>query len=125
MRQRLPNRRASKTFAFACGGMNYVATISLFDDGRLAEIFLTNRPARRRCIPAWYRTRSAHGPKGDAMTRLPQTVFVIRLEAAPGAFVSYALFSKSYFVNSACAVSRCARNNRIYSETIKQESENA
>jgi ribonucleoside-diphosphate reductase alpha chain len=41
-RERLPNRRASETFAFQCGGMNYVATISLFDDGRLAEIFLTN-----------------------------------------------------------------------------------
>jgi ribonucleoside-diphosphate reductase alpha chain len=41
-RERLPNRRASKTFAFQCGGMNYAATVSHFDDGRLAEIFLTN-----------------------------------------------------------------------------------
>ena len=41
-RERLPNRRGCETFAFQCGGMNYAATISLFDDGRLAEIFLTN-----------------------------------------------------------------------------------
>ena len=41
-RKRLPNRRASETFAFVCGGMNYVATVSLFDNGSLAEIFLTN-----------------------------------------------------------------------------------
>jgi ribonucleoside-diphosphate reductase alpha chain len=41
-RERLPNRRASESFAFQCGRMNYVATISRFDDGRLAEIFLTN-----------------------------------------------------------------------------------
>ena len=41
-RDRLPNRRASESFAFQCGRMSYVATISRFDDGRLAEIFLTN-----------------------------------------------------------------------------------
>jgi ribonucleoside-diphosphate reductase alpha chain len=41
-RERLDNRRASQTFAFQCGGMNYAATVSRFDDGRLAEIFLTN-----------------------------------------------------------------------------------
>jgi ribonucleoside-diphosphate reductase alpha chain len=42
MRERLPNRRAAESFAFQCGRMNYVATISRFDDGRIAEIFLTN-----------------------------------------------------------------------------------
>jgi hypothetical protein len=41
-RERLPNRRASESFGFLCGGMNYVATVSRFADGRLAEIFLTN-----------------------------------------------------------------------------------
>jgi hypothetical protein len=41
-RERLPNRRASALFSFRCGGMNYVATISRFNDDRLAEIFLTN-----------------------------------------------------------------------------------
>ncbi len=41
-RERLPNRRASESFAFSCAGMNYVASISQFPDGRLAEIFLTN-----------------------------------------------------------------------------------
>ena len=41
-RQRLPDRRLSESFGFTCGGMAYVATVSRFDDGRLAEIFLTN-----------------------------------------------------------------------------------
>lgn len=41
-RQRLSNRRASETFALECAGLAYVATISRFDDGRIAEIFLTN-----------------------------------------------------------------------------------
>lgn len=44
-RQRLPNRRASETFALECAGLSYVATISRFDDGRIAEIFLSNHKA--------------------------------------------------------------------------------
>ena len=41
-RRRLPNRRASETFAIHCNGLDYIATISHFDDGRIGEIFLTN-----------------------------------------------------------------------------------
>ena len=42
-RQRLPNRRASTTFAFECNGLHYLATISFFASTRpLAEIFLSN-----------------------------------------------------------------------------------
>jgi hypothetical protein len=41
-RQRLPTRRASEQIAFACGGFNFIATVSRFHDGRIAEIFLTN-----------------------------------------------------------------------------------
>ena len=44
-RQRLSNRRASETFSFRWLNMNFVATISRFDDGRLAEIFLSNHQA--------------------------------------------------------------------------------
>jgi hypothetical protein len=44
-RQRLPNRRASKQFTFTCNGLDYIATISFFPDGRLAEIFLNNAKA--------------------------------------------------------------------------------
>jgi ribonucleoside-diphosphate reductase alpha chain len=44
-RQRLPNRRASETFALRCAGLAYVATVSRFDDGRIAEIFLSNHKA--------------------------------------------------------------------------------
>jgi hypothetical protein len=45
MRQKLPNRRSSETFAFECNGMAYRATVSRFPDGRLAEIFLSNAKA--------------------------------------------------------------------------------
>jgi hypothetical protein len=41
-RRRLPNRRHAETFAVECNGLKYTATISRFDDGRLAEIFLSN-----------------------------------------------------------------------------------
>jgi hypothetical protein len=44
-RERLPNRRDSETFTLECAGLAYVATISRFEDGRLAEIFLTNHKA--------------------------------------------------------------------------------
>lgn len=40
-RKRLPDRRASETFALECAGLKYVATISRFADGRLGEIFLS------------------------------------------------------------------------------------
>ena len=42
-RLRLPNRRASETFAFDCGPHRYIATVSYFPGtDRLAEIFLGN-----------------------------------------------------------------------------------
>lgn len=41
-RRALPNRRASETYSFCWQGMWFTATISRFDDGALAEIFLTN-----------------------------------------------------------------------------------
>jgi ribonucleoside-diphosphate reductase alpha chain len=44
-RQRLPNRRLSETFALACNGLSYLVTISRFQDGRLAEIFISNSKA--------------------------------------------------------------------------------
>jgi hypothetical protein len=44
-RQRLPNRRRSESFGFECNGLNYTATASWFDDGRLGEIFLGNHRA--------------------------------------------------------------------------------
>jgi ribonucleoside-diphosphate reductase alpha chain len=44
-RQRLPNRRGCVTFAFACAGIPYLATVSRFPDGRLAEVFLSNGKA--------------------------------------------------------------------------------
>jgi hypothetical protein len=41
-RARLPNRRASRQFTFTCNNLQYVATVSFFPDGRLAEIFFGN-----------------------------------------------------------------------------------
>lgn len=45
MRERLPNRRASQQLTFVCNDLKYVATVSFFVDGRLAEIFLSNAKA--------------------------------------------------------------------------------
>jgi hypothetical protein len=42
VRERLPTRRASEQIAFACGEFDFIATVSRFHDGRIAEIFLTN-----------------------------------------------------------------------------------
>jgi hypothetical protein len=39
-RQRLPDRRESRIFDFDCGRHHYIATVSFFEDGRLAEIFI-------------------------------------------------------------------------------------
>jgi ribonucleoside-diphosphate reductase alpha chain len=41
-RERLPNRRASETFVVETAGLGYTATVSYFDDGRIAELFLSN-----------------------------------------------------------------------------------
>src|SRR5262245_36490466 len=52
MRQRLPNRRQTQTFNFACGRFTYVASVSFYPDGRLAEIFLGNGKAGSDCDTA-------------------------------------------------------------------------
>jgi hypothetical protein len=44
-RERLPNRRLSETIAFTCNDLKYVASISRYPDGRLAEIFISNAKA--------------------------------------------------------------------------------
>jgi ribonucleoside-diphosphate reductase alpha chain len=41
-RMRLPNRRVCESFAFQCAGLPYIASISRFPDGDLAEIFISN-----------------------------------------------------------------------------------
>ena len=41
-RRRLPHRRPSSSFDFEYAGLRYIATVSFFPDGRLAEIFLQN-----------------------------------------------------------------------------------
>ncbi len=39
-RQRLSNRRKSENISFEHAGVNFVASVSRFPDGKLAEIFL-------------------------------------------------------------------------------------
>ena len=39
-RERLPNRRGAETIVFEHGGRRWRATVGLFGDGRLAELFL-------------------------------------------------------------------------------------
>jgi hypothetical protein len=45
LRERLPNRRSSETFAFTCDSRRFLATVSRFGDGRLAEIFISDSRA--------------------------------------------------------------------------------
>jgi hypothetical protein len=42
MRRHLTNRRRSQTTNFEVDGQKYVATVSLFDDGRLGELFINS-----------------------------------------------------------------------------------
>jgi hypothetical protein len=44
-RHRLPNRRGAETFDLEAAGQRYCTTIGRFDDGRLAEIFISNSKA--------------------------------------------------------------------------------
>ena len=51
-RQRLPNRRASHQFSFECNSLRYVATVSFFADGDLAEYFwVMRKPAVTATAP--------------------------------------------------------------------------
>jgi ribonucleoside-diphosphate reductase alpha chain len=44
-RQRLPDRRASEIFSFQSMGMHFTASVSRYDDGRIAELFIDNHKA--------------------------------------------------------------------------------
>ena len=44
-RARLPNRRASTTFVIESQGLAFTVTVSAFDTGELAELFITNHHA--------------------------------------------------------------------------------
>jgi hypothetical protein len=41
-RQRLPNRRACESFEFRHDGFAFTASVGYFQDGRVAEIFLSS-----------------------------------------------------------------------------------
>jgi ribonucleoside-diphosphate reductase alpha chain len=45
MREKLNNRRANETVTFQTQGHRYVATVSRFPDGRIAELFLNGEKA--------------------------------------------------------------------------------
>jgi hypothetical protein len=45
-RKRLPNRRSSTTFAIESQGLAFTVTVSAFDSGELAEVFITNHHAQ-------------------------------------------------------------------------------
>jgi ribonucleoside-diphosphate reductase alpha chain len=44
-RECLANRRLSESFNFELDGLHFTATVSRFEDGRLAEVFLNNHKA--------------------------------------------------------------------------------
>lgn len=41
-RTRLPNRRYSETLNFEIDGQKYIATVSFFEDNKLAELFINS-----------------------------------------------------------------------------------
>ena len=41
-RQQLPNRRAAVTFELVVGGLHYTCTVGRYEDGSIAELFLSN-----------------------------------------------------------------------------------
>ena len=41
-RQQLPNRRAAVTFELVVGGLRYTCTVGRYEDGSIAELFLSN-----------------------------------------------------------------------------------
>jgi hypothetical protein len=45
-REGLPNRRAAETFDVEADGQHYTATVSWFADGRIGELFLSNRKSK-------------------------------------------------------------------------------
>ena|ERR1041385_5596276 len=47
VRERLPSRRQSETLDFTCNddGLQYTLTVAYFDDGRVAELFLSSGKA--------------------------------------------------------------------------------
>jgi hypothetical protein len=46
VRRRLRNRRGSTTFAIESQGLAFTVTVSAFDSGELAEVFITNHRAQ-------------------------------------------------------------------------------
>jgi len=42
-RERLPNRRPCENFTFEHAGMKYIASVARYGDGKLGEIFISNR----------------------------------------------------------------------------------
>jgi hypothetical protein len=44
-RERLPNRRPSEFFEFDAMGLQFTASVSHYDDGRIAEVFIDNHKA--------------------------------------------------------------------------------
>jgi hypothetical protein len=42
-RERLPNRRSAETFDVEAMGLHFRASVGRYDDGRIGEIFLSNR----------------------------------------------------------------------------------
>jgi hypothetical protein len=44
-RKRLPQRRGAETFSIECAGLAFTATVGRFEDGGVAEVFVTNHKA--------------------------------------------------------------------------------
>ena len=86
-RRRLPNRRASETFAIHSNGLDYIATVSHFDDGALARfslqsttLALTSTPAPA-IAPSWPLSPFNVAPRSTLFAKR----FVVMAAARPSA----------------------------------------
>jgi hypothetical protein len=74
-RQRLPSRRASESFDFESMGLDFTASVSRFDNGRIGELFLDNHKAGSaigtlvRDMAIVFSFAAQHGADVEAMRR--------------------------------------------------------
>jgi hypothetical protein len=87
-RDRLPNRRHGENIAFDHGGIRYIAGVSRFADGRLAEVFFHQAGKPGSAVEAHAKdsaVMASHAlQRGCALSELQHSVMRLRDESAAG-----------------------------------------
>ena len=63
--QRLPNRREAETFELVVGGLRYTATVGRYQDGSLAELFLSNHKSNSAAGTKTFSIAVQHGADAE------------------------------------------------------------